>query len=145
MFGRVLDTFVMTQLRPELALHALRPRAYYFRDPHRREADIVIELASGILAVEVRAGAGPDRRAARHLEWLRDQLGASSWRSGAAHRATCLPARQAHPGPAALYVVGLAAHLQAPRLKLDLGRSWLGCWRCACSQRVSLPLPTSPW
>ena len=75
MFGRVLDTFAMAQLRPELALHPLRPRPYYFRDQDRREADIVIELATGILSLEVKAEAGPDRRAARHLEWLRDQLG----------------------------------------------------------------------
>ncbi|MDE3074331.1 MAG: DUF4143 domain-containing protein, partial [Chloroflexota bacterium] len=74
-FGRLIDTFVLAQLRPELAIHPLRPRPHYFRDQDGREADLIIELETGILALEIKADAAPDKRAAGHLAWLRDELG----------------------------------------------------------------------
>ena len=42
----------------------------------REEVDLVAELGGGrVIGVEVKADAAPDRRAARHLVWLRDRLG----------------------------------------------------------------------
>lgn len=75
--GRLLDTFVAAQLRPELAVCETRPRLYHLREEHgRHEIDIVAELGGGnLLAFEVKADAAPDRDAARHLAWLRERLG----------------------------------------------------------------------
>lgn len=77
LLGRFLDTFVVAQLRSELAVCETRPRLYHLRDEHgRHEIDIVAELGgTDILAFEVKADAAPDRGSARHLAWLRDRLG----------------------------------------------------------------------
>ena len=74
LLGRVLDTFVVAQLRADAAVAATRPRLHHLRTKEaRREVDIVAELAGGrILGIEVKADAAPDTRAARHLAWLRD-------------------------------------------------------------------------
>lgn len=74
--GRLLDTFVVAQLRSELAICETRPRLYHLREEHgRHEVDIVAELGGGsLLAFEVKADAAPDRGAARHLAWLRERL-----------------------------------------------------------------------
>lgn len=75
--GRFLDTFVVAQLRSELAVCESRPRLYHLRDEHgRHEIDIVAELGgANLIAFEVKADAAPDRDSARHLAWLRDRLG----------------------------------------------------------------------
>lgn len=77
LLGRLLDTFVMAQLRPETALSPSRPRLYHLRERNgRREVDLLAELAAHrIIAVEVKATAAPTRDDARHLAWLRDVLG----------------------------------------------------------------------
>lgn len=77
LMGRVLDTFVAAQLRPELALSARRPRLHHFREANgRREIDALIELGGGtVVAVEVKATSAPRADDARHLSWLRTQLG----------------------------------------------------------------------
>lgn len=77
LLGRLLDTFVMAQLRPETALSPSRPRLYHLRERNgRREVDLLAELAAHrIIAVEVKATAAPTRGDARHLAWLRDVLG----------------------------------------------------------------------
>jgi len=75
--GRLLDTFVVAQLRSELAVCETRPRLYHLREEHgRHEVNVVAELGgSNLLAFEVKADAAPDRDAARHLFWLRERLG----------------------------------------------------------------------
>lgn len=74
--GRVLDTFVMAQLRPEVELSTLRPRLYHLREEHgRHEVDIVGDLASGVIGIEVKADAAPSASDAAHLIYLRDRLG----------------------------------------------------------------------
>ncbi len=75
--GRLLDTFVVAQLRAELALASPSASLYHLRDPGgRHEVDLIAELPGGdVVALEVKATAAPDRRDARHLEWLRDRLG----------------------------------------------------------------------
>lgn len=77
LFGRVLDTFVIAQLRAELAVTKARPRLYHLREEHGRyEADVVAELGGqAVIGFEVKADAAPDRDAARHLIWMRDRLG----------------------------------------------------------------------
>lgn len=77
LLGRLIDTFVAEQLRAELPVSDQRPRLYHLRqEGGRREIDILIELAGHrIIAIEVKASTGPGRDAARHLAWLRDELG----------------------------------------------------------------------
>ncbi|HEX9823095.1 MAG TPA: DUF4143 domain-containing protein [Actinomycetota bacterium] len=77
LLGRVTDTFVMAQIRAELAVSATRPRVYHLRtEQGRHEIDVLGELAGrGIVAIEVKTQAAPDRESARHLSWLRERLG----------------------------------------------------------------------
>lgn len=84
LLGRILDTFVLSQIRPETQLGVAAPRLHHLRDSDgRREADLVAELPGGdVVAIEVKASAAPDRSDARHLEWLRDSLG-ERFRGGA--------------------------------------------------------------
>jgi predicted AAA+ superfamily ATPase len=77
LLGRFLDTLVAAQLRPELALSTQRPRLYHLREKNgRREVDLLAELAAHhVVALEVKATAAPRPDDARHLNWLRDQIG----------------------------------------------------------------------
>jgi predicted AAA+ superfamily ATPase len=77
MLGRVLDTFVASQLRTELSRCQSRPRIYHLRDQDgRHEVDLLVEYGGGnVLGIEVKATAAPKTEDARHLMWLRDQLG----------------------------------------------------------------------
>ena len=76
LLGRLLDTFVAAQLRPEIATSARRPRLYHIRDKNgRHEIDLLAELAGDrVVAIEVKATSAPGRDDAAHLEWLRDRL-----------------------------------------------------------------------
>jgi predicted AAA+ superfamily ATPase len=76
LLGRVLDTFVLAQIRPELEVAVTRSRLFHIREKNgRREVDIAAETASGILGIEVKATAAPDLGDAAHLVSLRDELG----------------------------------------------------------------------
>jgi uncharacterized protein len=74
--GRMIDTFVIAQIRPELALSPVHPRLYHLRNRDGREIDVVAQMAAdSIVAVEIKATAAPHTEDARHLIWLRDELG----------------------------------------------------------------------
>lgn len=77
LLGRIIDSFVVAQIRPELELAADRPRLYHLREKDgRREIDLLAEVAgAGLIAVEIKATAAPNASDARHLAWLRDVLG----------------------------------------------------------------------
>ena len=77
MLGRVLDTFVAAQLRAELELSPERPRLHHLRTKGgEHEVDLLLELGGfRVIALEIKAAAAPDAHAARHLAWLRDELG----------------------------------------------------------------------
>lgn len=77
LLGRLLDMFVAVQIRAELALATSRPRWYHLRDKGgRHEVDLVIEFGGGRVAgIEIKSAAAPSRTDAKHLEWLRDELG----------------------------------------------------------------------
>jgi hypothetical protein len=77
LLGRVLDTFVLAQLRAELAVSEVRPRLYHVRQQQGRfEIDVLAELAGGrLVAIEVKADAAPSVHSARHLAGLRDTYG----------------------------------------------------------------------
>ena len=75
LIGRLLETFVVAQLRAELGLSAARPRLYHLRQQQgRTEVDLLAELAGGrLIAFEVKADAAPSADAARHLATVRDR------------------------------------------------------------------------
>jgi predicted AAA+ superfamily ATPase len=75
--GRLVDTFVVSQLRAELSVSELGITMHHLRQEHgRREVDLVLEAADGrVVAVEIKATAAPTAEMARHLIWLRDELG----------------------------------------------------------------------
>lgn len=77
LMGRLLDTFVTTQLRAETVWAAARPRLYHLRTEHgRREIDLIAELrGQRVVGIEIKSDSAPSGQDARHLEWLRDQLG----------------------------------------------------------------------
>lgn len=77
LLGRLLDTFVAAQLRPQAELSPARPRMHHLRTrSDREEVDLVMELGGGrLLAFEIKATAAPGPRDARHLRWLREHIG----------------------------------------------------------------------
>lgn len=77
LLGRLLETFVAAQLRAEAVVAANPHRLFHLRtEQGRHEVDVVAEVgAQRIVGVEVKASGAPTAGDARHLIWLRDQLG----------------------------------------------------------------------
>jgi predicted AAA+ superfamily ATPase len=77
LLGRLLDTFVATQLRAECAVSVVGADLFHLRDAGgRREIDLLVEARDGsIVALEIKATAAPSPDDARHLEWLRERVG----------------------------------------------------------------------
>lgn len=77
LLGRLLDTFVVSQLRAELPVSASRPRLYHVRQQQGRfEVDVLAELGGGrLVGIEVKASSAPTGDDARHLVGLRDRAG----------------------------------------------------------------------
>ncbi|WP_143590258.1 ATP-binding protein [Thermoactinospora rubra] len=77
LIGRLVETFVAAQIRAELPVCESEPHMYHLRQMDgRREVDFVLELGGGrVIGIEVKAKAAPKPEDARHLEWLKDELG----------------------------------------------------------------------
>jgi len=75
--GRWFDAFAVMQLRAELAAASPRRAMHHLRvEGGRHEVDLVVDLGRGrLFGIEFKAGAAPTREDARHLIWLRDELG----------------------------------------------------------------------
>jgi hypothetical protein len=75
--GRVIDTFVVAQLRPEAVAAESEPRLHHLRtEGGRHEVDVLVELGGErVIGIEIKAAAAPTREDAKHLLWLRDELG----------------------------------------------------------------------
>jgi len=75
--GRILETFVVGQLRPEVDLSRSRPRLHHLRtEGGRQEIDVLAELGGQrVIGFEIKAAAAPVASDAKHLAWLRDILG----------------------------------------------------------------------
>ncbi|MBK7329289.1 MAG: ATP-binding protein [Dehalococcoidia bacterium] len=73
LFGPLLESFVMMELRKQLEWADTLAQLYYLRTHTGTEVDIVIESTDGrVVAIEVKATASPDRRDFRGLEFIRD-------------------------------------------------------------------------
>ena len=77
LMGRLLETFVLAQLRSQATVSEHRCRLFHLRQHHgRHEVDVVVELdAQSIIGIEIKATSAPSRRDSQHLAWLRDQIG----------------------------------------------------------------------
>jgi predicted AAA+ superfamily ATPase len=77
LMGQLIESFVITQLRSDVEFCNSRPRLYHLRDrDSRHEVDVIVEYGVDRLAgIEVKAAAAVELSDARHLVWLRDQLG----------------------------------------------------------------------
>jgi uncharacterized protein len=75
--GRVIESYCLAQIRAELVVSESPVRLYHLRDKNGlHEVDIIAERADGrIVAIEVKATSAPTIDDARHLLWLRGQLG----------------------------------------------------------------------
>jgi len=77
LLGRLLDTLVMAQLRAEASISEAEPTLYHLRSEQgRHEVDILVEYGDGrVFGLEVKATSGPSLHDAKHLQWLRGELG----------------------------------------------------------------------
>ncbi len=77
MLGRLIDTFVVAQLRAELPFLNRVTRMFHLRtEKGLHEIDLVIEVAgSSIIGIEIKATSSPKVEDARHLIWLANSLG----------------------------------------------------------------------
>jgi uncharacterized protein len=83
LLGRIIDTFVAAQFRPELGLGRQPVRMFHLRQDGRREVDMLFERRDGaVVAIEVKAASSVDQTDARHLIWLRDQLPVEQYKAG---------------------------------------------------------------
>lgn len=77
LLGRILETFVISELRAELSVAQGSPRLFHLRDDGgRHEVDVIIEFDDGrVVALEIKATSAPTRADAKHLLWLKEKLG----------------------------------------------------------------------
>ena len=80
--GRIIDTFVTSQLRVE-ADAADSARLFHLRTKRgEHEIDIVAEVGRRLIGFEIKAGGAPTRRDARHLIWFRDKIATDRFKGG---------------------------------------------------------------
>lgn len=73
--GPFVEAFVMQQLRPQVDL--VGGSLFHLRTgAGEREVDAIVEVARGLVGIEVKSAARPSGRDVRQLTWLRGELGA---------------------------------------------------------------------
>jgi uncharacterized protein len=83
LLGRMIDSFVVSQLRLEMTLGQSPVSMHHLRQDGKREIHLILERRDGaIAAIEIKAETTVDRHDARHLIWLRDQLNPADFRCG---------------------------------------------------------------
>ena len=77
LLGRVLDTFVTAQIRAEVTVADQASHLYHLRQEQgRHEIDLIAEVGGQrLIGIEIKASSSPGAHDARHLAWLRDQVG----------------------------------------------------------------------
>ena len=73
--GQLMETFVATELLPHVESASDTTRMFHYRDRSGHEVDLLLEQRGRLAAIEVKSASVVDRRDARNLLWLRDQLG----------------------------------------------------------------------
>lgn len=74
--GPLTETFVVGEVKKQLAWSGTRAQMFHFRDQHGAEVDLLLERPDGrIVAIEVKAAATPHGKDFKHLAALRDKLG----------------------------------------------------------------------
>lgn len=75
MSGKLLETFVFTQLAALIEAQEDNFQLYHYRDREQREIDFLIENENGdILGIEVKAGSAVSKDHFKHLKWFRDHM-----------------------------------------------------------------------
>lgn len=83
LLGQMLETFVASQIGPELAFGTDGYRMCHLRTQGgRQEVDFVLAKGRAVVGLEVKASAAPTTADARHLRWLAQHLG-PNFRCGA--------------------------------------------------------------
>lgn len=75
MSGRLLETFVFTQLAALIDAQEDNCRLYHYRDREKREIDFLIENENrDILGIEVKSGSAVTKDHFKHLNWFREHM-----------------------------------------------------------------------
>jgi uncharacterized protein len=75
MSGKLLETFVFTQLSALIEAQEDNYQLYHYRDREQREIDFIVENDNGdILGIEVKAGSAVNKDHFKHLRWFREHL-----------------------------------------------------------------------
>lgn len=73
--GKLIESFVFTQLAAILDAQDEDYGLYHYRDREKREIDFLIEDEKGdMIALEVKAGSSVNRSSFKHMEWFREHL-----------------------------------------------------------------------
>jgi uncharacterized protein len=77
LLGRLVESYVLSQLRVEAAVAEKPVTLYHLRDKDGiHEVDILAERADGaVVAIEVKATSAPTIADAKHLIWLKERIG----------------------------------------------------------------------
>ena len=75
MNGKLIETFVFSQLVAILDAQDEHYDLYHYRDREKREIDFLIENEEGeLLGIEVKAGSAVNQSAFKHLQWFKNNL-----------------------------------------------------------------------
>ncbi|QQZ29578.1 ATP-binding protein [Thiothrix subterranea] len=76
--GKLLETFVFTQLAAQRDAQEEDYQLYHYRDREQREVDFIVENEDGdLLGIEVKAGSAVSKDSFKHLYWFRDHMAKS--------------------------------------------------------------------
>lgn len=77
LLGRLIDTFVASEIRTHLVAEVGHSRMFHLRtDGGRQEVDLLVEQPGGtVYGIEIKSTSAPRPTDARHLEWLAERLG----------------------------------------------------------------------
>lgn len=74
--GNLVETFVLTELMKLKPVTGANVSIWHLRDREGREVDFLLEGPGGaVVGIEVKASASPGADTARHLRWLKEELG----------------------------------------------------------------------
>lgn len=77
LLGNLFDTFSVAQIRPEVYYQLNSAKLFHLRtNGGRHEIDLIIKLENNqFLAFEFKAGSAPTNSDAKHLIWLKEEIG----------------------------------------------------------------------